>query len=248
MGLKHPIVGRQLPANSLNTWETRRDPDAYLGTMPRGRPRKTVAPRPNRLAELRIDRGLTQEKVAATANIAPQTLGKLERGELRLRVDLAETLAKLYSVELNEILASATSRMVPVVGYVGDGTRIYLFEDAPGSPALRQVSCPRGLDPGKVVAVEVRGDAMFPIGDGWILFYSSTPAGVPYEAVGQMCIVKTDEGTVLIKNLRRGYSRGRFNLLALNGAPIDDAALDWAAPIYAMVAPDIAGLPESAAA
>jgi hypothetical protein len=59
--------------------------------------------------------------------------------------------------------------------------------------------------------------------------------------LGEMCIVKlADDGPTLVKHLRKGCSRGRFNLLSTNRAPIEDARLDWAAPVRGILPPDLA--------
>ena len=60
-----------------------------------GRPRTTKpALHPNRIAGTRERAGFTQEQLASQVGMAYQTLGKLERGESRLRWEVAQRLAK----------------------------------------------------------------------------------------------------------------------------------------------------------
>lgn len=196
---------------------------------------------PNQLRALRKRLGLTQERVATAMHMAYQTYGKYERGESEISYSQAQRFAAVLRCAPDDIFSEATlSRRVPVVGYVGAGEQVFPFDELPPGEGLRQVQCPVGLDPKKTVAVEVRGDSMRPIDDGWLVFYTRTAEGVPYEAVGQECVVKiAGDGPLLIKRVRPGYTRGRFNLLSRNADPIEDAALEWAAPVRAFLPPDL---------
>lgn len=208
----------------------------------RGRPKSAAEPPryPNRIRELRDRLGLTQEDVATRLNMAYQTLGKLERGATRLKYDQAEKLADILQCEIPELTGDIVARTVPVVGYVGAGAEIFPIDDHEKGQGLRHVRCPAGLDPEKTLAAEVRGDSMFPISDGWLLFFSRSHEGVPFDAVGEMCVVKlADDGPTLVKHLRRGYARGRFNLISTNAPPREDVALDWATRVRAYLPPDL---------
>jgi hypothetical protein len=41
----------------------------------------------------------------------------------------------------------------------------------------------------------------------------------------------------MLKQVRRGYTPGKFNLLSVNAVPMEDVALEWASPVRAMQAP-----------
>lgn len=210
---------------------------------PRGRRRLAgkVARYPNRIAELRIARGMTQQELADAVGMAWQTVGKYERGEARLKVDQARRFADALKVSREELDADGVPSLVPVVGYVGAGVEIFPFDDFPRGEGMRTVRCPQGLDPGKTAAVEVRGDSMFPIGDGWIIYFVKEVHGVPYEAVGQLCVVKlAHDGPTQLKVVRPGYSRGKFNLISWNAAPREDVEVEWASPVRGMLSPDLA--------
>lgn len=195
-------------------------------------------PTPSVLSELRIARGLNQEDLGEVLGIQGDAYGKIERGKTRLKADQAAKLADFYGVDAS-ILVGNRSRKIPIRGYVGAGAEVYPIDDG---ETFREVDCPTGLDPSHTVALEVHGDSMFPlIGEGWIIFYSSDVRGVPSEAIGQTCVVKlAHDGPTLLKHVRRGYRPNRFNLISANREPIEDAELEWAAPIRGYQAPDVA--------
>lgn len=219
---------------------------AYSRTMPkRGRPPKpeTTAPYPNRIADLRGETfGWSREELAEHSGVTMNVLAKLERGQSRIRIDEGRRIAAALgvSIESLDLGASIEQRKIAVVGYVGAGTEIFPFDDFPKGHGLRRVLPPAGLDPERTVAVEVRGDSMFPLGEGSVLFYRRIGEGVPFEAVNQMCIVKiAGDGPTLVKNLRRGYTRNHYNLLSSNAPPREDVVLEWAAPVLAILSPDL---------
>jgi hypothetical protein len=68
--------------------------------------------------------------------------------------------------------------------------------------------------------------------DGWTLYARPPVDGVPAEVVGRMALVRlAGSGTILLRFLRRGYTRGRYNLVGWQAASIEDAALDWATAV-----------------
>jgi len=191
-----------------------------------------------RLRAARERAGLTLKQAEARTGRAYQSIQKLESGEQKhLTWDWAVRLARAYDCDPRDLMFGAEPATVPIVGYVGAGARVYPINDMPPGHGIDRAPCPRGLDPLRAEAVIVRGDSMLPIDDGWLLFYARGDAP-PSEVVGHLCVVAVTDGPTLVKNLRRGYQPGRFNLHSTNAAPIEDVALDWAARVRAIVAPD----------
>ena len=73
------------------------------------------------------------------------------------------------------------------------------------------------------------------ITDGWLIFYSRDPEPDSAAVLGKLCIVKQINGTVMLKRVRRGPTTGRYNLESANAPLIEDVALEWAAPVRAML-------------
>lgn len=71
----------------------------------KGRPR-TIAkgPYPNRIEELRLKAGLSQDDVASALGVTASTFGKLERWHTRLRLDQLERLATAFNCATADLL------------------------------------------------------------------------------------------------------------------------------------------------
>ncbi|HMN15693.1 MAG TPA: helix-turn-helix domain-containing protein, partial [Bellilinea sp.] len=69
-----------------------------------GRPRKATANPPNRIAELREKRGLTQDQLAQRVGTTNQTISRLERGIRRLNDVWIRGIADALGVDWTEIM------------------------------------------------------------------------------------------------------------------------------------------------
>lgn len=78
---------------------------------------------------------------------------------------------------------------------------------------------------------------MRPLREGWTVFYRRDTEGVADECLNRLCVVRTTEGATYLKEVRRGYSPGHYNLLswAAGSEPIEDVSLEWAARVAAIV-------------
>lgn len=189
------------------------------------------------LRSLRKKRGLKLWELADEIGMSVTVLSRYERGERRIKLDQVPRLAAALRVDPDEILADARPT-VAVVGYIGAGAEIYPVDDHAKGDGLREVHCPAGMDPRRTVAVEIRGDSMAPIEDGWLAFYTRDPDYGPSDFLGHLCVVKLADGRMLLKSVRRGYAPNRFNLLSTNAAMIEDAEIEWAAPVRAVLPPN----------
>lgn len=198
-----------------------------------------------RIKRLRKEKRLTQVQVATLVigqTSAQPSVSRWENDEDTPNPVYMEKLAELFGVTEAELHygpdadlhpSQPSTQIVPLVGFVGAGDQVFPIDDHPLGHGLEEIELPFTVGNRNRVAVKVRGDSQRPmLRDGWVLSYSRDWEGVPDHCVGQLCVVKVSEdGPTLIKEVRRGYSRGRFNLLSTNAQPIEDVALDWAAPI-----------------
>ncbi len=128
---------------------------------------------------------------------------------------------------------------VDVKGYVGAGEKITPIDDLPPGEGIRMVPCPIGLNPRTTVAAIVKGSSQEPtVFEGWIVFYSREPEQDIYGVVGKLCVVKTADGTMLLKHVRKGPTPGKFNLHSINAWMMEDIELEWASPVRHMQGPD----------
>ena len=68
-----------------------------------GRRPAVDAPIPNRIAELREQRGLSRVELAERVGVNPQTIGYLERGEYNPSLVLAFRLADLFELPVEQV-------------------------------------------------------------------------------------------------------------------------------------------------
>lgn len=181
---------------------------------------------------------MSRRVLADMADTTEQTIYRLETGKLRMIFDWAHRLARYLSVDAVDLMADPAP-LVPIVGKVGAGARVFPIDDHAMGDGLEMVPCPRGLNPDTTVAVLVDGDSMPPMESGWVLFYSRQHEAPGFDVIGHLCVVKVaNDGPTLVKQVRRGYSPGRFNLISTNGAPIEDVELEWAARVRSALSPD----------
>lgn len=130
------------------------------------------------------------------------------------------SLAELYDGE------ALVFQRIPVIGAVAAGEGWEPFDDELGEIELK-------MD-GEAVALEVRGDSMFPVYRNGDLLIGTKRAGPRADnLVGLDCIVMTDDGKRYVKFLSRGSMSGRFHLRSYNPAhrDVENVKIAWAAPI-----------------
>ena len=57
----------------------------------------------NRLEEIRKERGIKQEELAAALEVSPQTIGSLENGRYHPSITLAFKLARYFDMSIEDI-------------------------------------------------------------------------------------------------------------------------------------------------
>ena len=191
----------------------------------------------NRIRQWRKHRKMTLETLAAHLGTSAGHLHKWETGKVAVTADRLHEIAEVLECAMLDLVDG--TKKVPVVGSVGERAAVLLMPaDTPGQEP-RQVRCPTGLDPKRTVAVAVDGDAMLPIDDGWLLFYTKSGDGVPVECLGKLCVVELADGRArYIRRVKLGRRPGVFNLYGSNAREIEDVTLSWAAPVLDARPPD----------
>ena len=94
---------------------------------------------------------------------------------------------------------------------------------------------PEGVS-GEVVAVEVRGDSLFPTAEnGWKLIYAGDHPSDEAEILNRLCVVKLLNGKALVKRVMRGSKPDHYHLVSTNSPVIEDARIEWAARVTAII-------------
>lgn len=183
----------------------------------------------NRLKELRNRRGWTLQEVADKLGTTHTTVSRLESGKRGLDSEWIEKFAALYEVTQGEILEAV--RTVPIVGYVGAGSEVHLFEGDASTERIDDVEAPPGADQ-FTVAVIVEGDSMFPrYNEREVIYYRRANSSDPVNLIGRDVVVRLADGRTFVKVLRRGSTPGLFTLDSYNAPPMEDVVIDWVVPV-----------------
>ncbi len=191
---------------------------------------------PERIKALRLTMNLTQQRFADQLEVSQPTIARWEAGR-DTPADLhIERMSELSGLSIAEFrygpIKPKPAKMVSVVGHVGAGDEVYPFDDHALGAGLEEVDCPATLTNRDIIAVIIRGDSMLPLQDGWLLYFERNHIGVPERCLNELCVVKiADEGPTLVKNVRKGYRRGLYNLESWNASTREDEKLDWAARV-----------------
>jgi len=150
-----------------------------------------------------------------------------ENGHRGITVKNATTYGKAFGVSPEWVLYGTNAEQgVAVVGYVGAGAEVFSYDDYPRGDGLKVVEKPPNSTD-RFVAVEVRGDSMYPAyQDGDVLYYSEH-AHDKSQAQGRDCIVSLPDGRKLVKRVE--FTSSGVTLLSHNAPPIHIDSIEWAA-------------------
>ncbi|HTE37541.1 MAG TPA: helix-turn-helix domain-containing protein [Reyranella sp.] len=187
----------------------------------------------NRLRAIRNLRGRTLVDVAAELGISHVQLSRLELEKRPLMVKDLPMLGKALRVPPETILVMPAD--VRVVGTIGEGGRI-----TENRKSIESVKGPRGADITITAALRIAGNFLEPtLPDGWVAFYEPKSECAPDQQIGALCIVRIRGGTWL-KQIRRGYTPGRFNLASAFSPMVEDAEIEWCAPVLSFCSSAVA--------
>lgn len=169
---------------------------------------------------------------------------KLEKGDRRLSFEWKNKLAIALECHPDELESAGTiSSVVPVVGKVGAGARVFGYDDHAKGAGFSEAERPPGLTSRSAVALEVEGESMMPLlSDGWLIYYDDKIHGVPQEYLGSLCVLRVAEtgteldGAVLVKKVMSGKRIGYYDLHSLNPSHdvLQSVRIEWSAKVKFM--------------
>ena len=151
-------------------------------------------------------------------------------------MDRLNQIAKVLGIGLHDLLSDpARFGSTPVIGILDHFGRVEIVEDfASGEPRL-YVDAPDGVEVDSGAAIEVSGDALQPIPNGWLIFFNRTYSGVADEAVGSLCVVKiADQPDLIVRRVGEGTKPPFYNLFSPHSTEMIDIKLDWASPVVCL--------------
>jgi SOS-response transcriptional repressor LexA len=170
-------------------------------------------------------KGIKPKRLAMAAGLgetAVRDILKMDTSDVK--VGTLVRLASVLDCDLKDLLGAPR---VPVAGYIGAGGTVIFEELHDEEPVLR----PPAIS-GPVIALQVRGDSMFPkYESGDIIYIQRQHGGVLPEYIGEYCAVRLKDGSTFLKKLAFGSKEGLFTLVSLNAADMVDVEVEWATPV-----------------
>lgn len=195
----------------------------------------------NQIRVWRKRRRMTLETLARKLGTSAGHLHKWETGKVSINVDRLGDIAKILEVGLHDLLLdSSRINCIPVIGVLDHFGRVEILEDFASGEALNFVDAPDEIDVDAGAAIEVAGDALQPIPNGWLVYFnrvygSSHYGGIASEAVGGLCVVKTaDAPQMIVRRVGEGSKPPHYNLFSPHATEILDVTLEWAAPVVCL--------------
>jgi len=117
-----------------------------------------------------------------------------------------------------------------VVGIIGAGAQITPFTDLESAEA-ELVPKPVGYEQSDVEAYEIRGDSMYPLQEGWLVFVIRNRTVDARMILRRLCVVGLSSDEALLKEVHAGTTKGRYTLHSWNAPARENVALKWANPV-----------------
>lgn len=192
-----------------------------------------AAETPNRIAELRKLKGMTQQALAEAVGSHWITISKLERGKLPLSFEWAEKLGKALGVgEFAVFKQNPSSHPIFVDGLISEGGKASYFSDGEGKEGFETYHVDLDLNRrGGTYWFVIDNDGFFPffqtndlIQVEWV-----SPKD-PSLFLNRLCLVDIkynieDKGELRLGFVVNSSKRNLYNLNILSGAPIKNLEL-----------------------
>lgn len=191
-------------------------------------------------------RGLTQRRVAQALRLEPSSLSRILAGQRKLKLEEAATLSQLLEHSLEDILMvagvpqpetdeklKAAKNTIVLSGWVDDGHRIHWETPKGGKTAPLPPLAKKDV---KAIRYQTVSGAL----DGALAYFRDARdgAGSAQEAIGKLAVVRvrgSREAPSYLGVLKRSYEVGRFTVLSLAGATIEESVqVESAAPVVWM--------------
>lgn len=185
--------------------------------------------------EFRKARRISLEALADKTGISKQQINRLEKNKRRLNEDNMVVIAKALSVTPAALITQKT-HITKVTHYIGTNGEMLPLPKEDRFAANFPGELPTDLS----VAI-IKTDDLYPLRDGWLVFYSekyipNIPSVIgmqvqynlpdsedPYaEFLGKLCFVELSDGRTFLRELKRGSKSFRYNLRRYNAPDIED--------------------------
>ena len=157
-----------------------------------------------------------------------------ENGSRGFSFERSEAYARAFKVHVGWLWTGEGSRgsmvRIPVSGYVGAGAMIYPADETTGPGGIDEIELPPG-EYGDFAAFKVRGDSNYPAYRNDEIIFVKREGGPPLEYLNRECVIRTEDGRRMLKQLTLGSKKGHFTLISVNAPPMVDERVEWASPV-----------------
>lgn len=178
------------------------------------------------------EQGISQRKLAHDMHLDPAAVSLMLRGKRRIQTEEVPVLAKLLGVPAAEIMtrygldaSAGAANAVALRGWIDELGEVH--KNPPGG--VEHVPGPLDMPKGTCALRYRTNDHR----DGWIVFYVPTETMPPDP--NTVCVVQlaSKEKRTFIRVVKKGYSRGTYNLVGQYGeGALDGVQLVSASPVY----------------
>lgn len=191
-----------------------------------------------RLKEEMEKQGFNYKSLSRAAGLGETNVRDIvTRRAINPRRDTLQKIAAQLGKPLGYFLGEEAPATVKVVGEITPdrelSARVTQHVSEPGNESVEWVETPPELGHRDLVALRVKGNALYPfMPDGTLIYYSETTTQPPFDAhLDALCIVKTKKGPAVIRKLRRGEMFDTYHLEDFFGDKLQNVEVEWCARI-----------------
>ena len=176
---------------------------------------------------------MTLDELATALGTSAGHLHKWETDKVAIPIARLNDIASVLEIGLHDLIRDPSRvNSVPVTGVLDHFGNVESVEDfATGKPRVF-VDAPDGIDVDTGAAIEVAGDALHPVPNGWLLFYNRIYDGIQTGSVNNLSVVKVkDSPSPVVRRLGEGRGPPLFNLFSPHVTEMLDVHVDWACPV-----------------
>lgn len=203
--------------------------------------------KPNRIAEWREERGLSQEDLADKAGLSSGYLSRMERGERNVSLKNLAKIALALEVPERDLVADAPvsdplikrteAFRVPLGGRIVGGGTIDVSTEQ-GEPGLEYEIELSVRVPDATVAYQVVGESMMPVyRPDTVIICRAHTKDIDRHLDKELAIGTPDHGRML-KTIHAGSKPGLYDLESFNAKTMRDVKVEWVARIAAIIPAD----------
>jgi hypothetical protein len=123
---------------------------------------------------------------------------------------------------------------LPVMGYVGAGAEAHYYEVSQGH--LDEIAPPNWLTEATVI-IDIRDHGLGSLFNRWLVLFGEKREPVTSDLLGYLCVVALEDDRIIVRQLQRGRTPGRYDLVSEFAESFVDVSIRWAAKIMSLLPP-----------